>query len=519
MKEIYEKIHQLNDQAWSGRNQDVQHSLNLAQQVESMISDYPDVGILQLILSLRTQGYCFEHLSRYGDALTVTLKAMELASPLDDRRLIATIDTVLGNIYWRLSDYSSSLDHFMHGLRLIQIEPDPESEIFILQGLGALHHDMGDYEEALKYFKRSMEPVLADDVIGKAIGLNNIAYTLHEMQRDEEALPYALEALELLRSNAYSVGKLEALHTLGSIYLELGDIERASQCFEEGERAATHDENRLQKVNSLFGICEIHQNRGEFESAQGKLLQILEIAKEIRSPVSQCNAHEMLARVYKQMGNYQAALEHYELFHAMPIQIFDEQSERRLHNTQVLLEVETIRKQANLYRILAATDSLTGLLSRREFFELGAKIVKQSKNRRMPVSLLMVDLDYFKSINDQYGHALGDQVLALVAGILKSTLRQDDLAGRYGGDEFVILMPDIGLLSCQKIAVRCQKAIAEKVIEIDHHKLAMNISVGLAASESDSNLQLEDLIQQADQALLTAKKNRVHQSDSKETRE
>jgi two-component system, cell cycle response regulator len=517
MNELYEKIRQLNHDAWSGRNKGLQESLALAKQVESMLESCSELDTRELVLCLRTQGYCLEQLSRYTEALTCAMKAMELANLLGDRNIVASIDNVLGNIYWRLSDYSSSLDHFMHGLRLIQIEPDAETEVFLLQGLGALHHDMGDYEEALKYFKRSIEPVLTEDTIGRAFGLNNIAYTLHEMKRDAEALPHALQALELFGKNAFSVGKLETLHTLGSIYLEMGDVDQASKHFQEGLQTARYHENHLQTINCLFGLCEIQQMHGEWKASLDNLLLILQIAKEIGSLGSRCRVHEMLAKVYKQIGEYQIALEHYELFHSIHVRIFNEQAERRLRNTHVLLEVETMRKQTNLYRNLAATDSLTGLLSRREFFELGDKILHQVRTRRAPVSLLMVDLDYFKSVNDQYGHTVGDQVLAVIATRLKNTLRQDDLAGRYGGDEFVILMPDIGLAACQKIAERCQKGVTDQAVQIESLQLWMKISVGLAVVEGAHSVQLEDLIQQADQALLLAKKqgrNRIMSSAS-----
>lgn len=207
------------------------------------------------------------------------------------------------------------------------------------------------------------------------------------------------------------------------------------------------------------------------------------------------------------MGNYQAALEQHEAFHALHVQIFNEKSERRIHNTRLLLEVETIQKEANLYRALAATDVLTSLLSRREFFELGGRIVSQTHLEGKPVCLLMIDLDNFKAINDQYGHAVGDRVLSIVARRLKNTLRQDDLAGRYGGDEFVILMPDLDLPDCQWVAERCQSVVAEDPVEVDASRFWISISIGLVVSNADVNLALEELIQQADRHLLQAKKD------------
>jgi diguanylate cyclase (GGDEF)-like protein len=326
------------------------------------------------------------------------------------------------------------------------------------------------------------------------------------MKRDEEALPYALQALNVYGNEPYSVGRLELLHTLGTIYLQMGELERSYFYFEQASLAAERHENILQKVNGLLGICQVHEKKGELELALRKLLDVLQISQEIGSLASECEARELLARLYKQMGNYQAALEQHEVFHALHVQLFNERSEQRIHNTRLLLEVETIQKEANLYRSLAATDALTSLLSRREFFELGGRIVSQTHLEGAPVCLLMIDLDNFKAINDQNGHAVGDRVLSIVAGRLKNALRQDDLAGRYGGDEFVVLMRDLDLPDCKRIAERCQSVIAEAPVEVDVSRFWISISIGLVVSNAGDTLALEELIHQADRHLLQAKK-------------
>jgi diguanylate cyclase (GGDEF)-like protein len=507
METTYERIRQLNEQAWLDRNKDVQKSLVMAQQVQVLLPDCSEAGTRDLIVSLRTQGYCLEHLSRYAEALTTALKAMELANGLGDLKLTASLDNVLGNLYWRLADYSSALEHYIHGLRLLELEPDPDVELYLLMGLGILHYEIGDYEEAIKYFKKSGEQIQSTDITGKAMGLNNIAYTLHKMGRDDEALPYAREALEIYGIEPFSVGKLELLHTLGSIYLEIGEIERAASYFEEVARSAEQYDNSLQIINALFGLGSIHELRGEPDQALQKLIRILQISQEIGSLSSECSAQENLARLYKQLGRYQEALEHFESFHTLHVRIFNEQAERRLRNTRLLLEVESIQKEANLYRSLAATDALTGLLSRREFFDLGGRTVDQARLRKTPVSLLMVDLDNFKGVDDQYGHAVGDEVLAMIARRIKNTLRQDDLAGRYGGDEFVVLIPDLDLPGCLRIAERCQNVVSDNPIEIGVSRFWIHLSIGLVVSSASSALGLEELVQEADHSLLQAKKN------------
>jgi diguanylate cyclase (GGDEF)-like protein len=503
----FDKIHQLNEQAWQGRNNDLHKSIKLARQAETLLADCPEAGMLEMIAGLRTQAYCLNQLGQQREALEIGLRAMDLAIQSGDLLMTMMMDNVLGNIYWSLDDYANALNYFMDGLEIIQKKPDPELEIYLVQGVGIVYFSIGVYEEAFKYFTLSIEIAFPEDCIGRAIGYNNAAYTLSEMKKGQEALPYALKARELFEKGGYAVGLTEVLHTLGSIYLETGDIDQAVTFFDQSLQMAIKNQNHSVEVISLLGICLVHQALGELETARQKLIRILQIAKETGAPAKElCRTHELLAGVYKQMGDHQMALEYYETYHSIYVQMYNEQTYRKIHNAQMLREVETTRKEVELYRQLAATDALTGILSRREFFDLARKAMLRAQSGQSSISLLMLDVDDFKIINDQYGHSVGDQVLAAIAGRLKKSLRQDDLAGRYGGDEFVILLPDTTYHQSLQVAERCRNTVKENPFQVDSKNLFLSISVGLAIYNPPGALDLEDFIHEADQALLAEKK-------------
>jgi diguanylate cyclase (GGDEF)-like protein len=162
-------------------------------------------------------------------------------------------------------------------------------------------------------------------------------------------------------------------------------------------------------------------------------------------------------------------------------------------------------RTVTLYKMAAATDPLTGLLNRRGFFEAAGSLTAISRRQRMaPVSVLAFDLDHFKAINDQSGHATGDAVLQLFAKVARETLRATDIIGRLGGEEFVGLLP--GTAAEAAIAAeRVRAAFAAASIVHNGRRIAATVSTGVASGSPASAIDL--LITRADDALYRAKEN------------
>lgn len=160
---------------------------------------------------------------------------------------------------------------------------------------------------------------------------------------------------------------------------------------------------------------------------------------------------------------------------------------------------------------LATTDSLTGLPNRRFLSERLDQEIYRAQRYGIPLSLILFDIDHFKRINDGWGHAAGDQVLREIAQETQHLLRRTDLVGRYGGEEFVVLLPETELAEAMSLARRLNWQISQKVITFMRGSpLVVTVSAGVAALAPDENG--EKLIQRADQALYRAKeggRNRV----------
>jgi diguanylate cyclase (GGDEF)-like protein len=165
----------------------------------------------------------------------------------------------------------------------------------------------------------------------------------------------------------------------------------------------------------------------------------------------------------------------------------------------------------HVYRTAACTDHLTGLLSRRAFMDNALTLCAHQAKRSEPVAMLLFDLDHFKSINDLFGHAAGDEVLRLFGRVVRAGTRADDIIGRFGGEEFIAIVPG-GLESASKIAERVRSSFEAAGATVAKHPVGATVSIGAAVSY-DPVTSIDSLIASADAALYRAKhdgRNRIH---------
>lgn len=155
---------------------------------------------------------------------------------------------------------------------------------------------------------------------------------------------------------------------------------------------------------------------------------------------------------------------------------------------------------------LATTDGLTGLNNHRTFQERLEVEIARSKRFNHRLSLLIIDIDYFKKFNDNFGHRVGDEVLRRVACLLAESTRNIDFAARYGGEEFVLILPETAIEGAVLTAERIREVIARRKMNVDGKDLSVTVSIGVASFPEDADYR-EMLIERADNALYSAKKS------------
>ncbi len=167
-------------------------------------------------------------------------------------------------------------------------------------------------------------------------------------------------------------------------------------------------------------------------------------------------------------------------------------------------------RKERLSRTAATIDPLTGLANRREFFEHGERLVQRCEADETPFGVLMIDLDGFKSVNDRFGHAVGDKVLMKFTEIAIKALRPSDVLARIGGEEFAAILPGSGIEAAAAIAERIRLAFQSAAIAIDGQPVNATLCVGVATTYPGATL--DDILRDADAALYSAKhkgRNRV----------
>ena len=159
-------------------------------------------------------------------------------------------------------------------------------------------------------------------------------------------------------------------------------------------------------------------------------------------------------------------------------------------------------------QVLARTDGLTGQINRRYFFELAIREFNAGVRYQRPLTIILFDIDGFKQVNDTFGHALGDKILMQVAFVTAAQVRDVDVLARYGGDEFIILLPQTSEEKAFLIAERIRESVAAMGLDVENSPFIVTLSMGIAEIVyTPQDASIEDVIRRADQALYQAKKN------------
>lgn len=195
-----------------------------------------------------------------------------------------------------------------------------------------------------------------------------------------------------------------------------------------------------------------------------------------------------------------------------------DENARRATEANLLLEHEIAeRRQLEVeLRRLATTDALTGILNRAQFLSLGQHAIEHARRRNQAITVLMLDIDYFKKVNDGFGHLVGDNVLRHFVAQLSAGIRSSDLLGRLGGEEFAIALPETDSPMGLQVAERLRARVAASPLTHDGRTIGITVSIGLATA-FDDDMTIEQILGRADAMLYAAKAHGRNQVCASET--
>ena len=484
--------------------------------------------------ALILQGKALLELESFEQAIPCFLSALDCFNPGADLVETADANAGLGASYLLMAAYPEALEHLTRALTAYRGLDDSTGEAGALNRIGQLYlllnepaKALANLENALDQARRSANRRLEAEV------LVNLCSAFRVTGRHQSAVQAGLRGVEIFQTIGYHRGEVEALNSLGEVYLAGGDPSLALNFLQLSAEVCERIGRRLELARALRKIGSEIVRQGQPGKALVTLTRALETAAATGSQTEMAECHLALSRAHKTGGDYRLALEHYEKAVQVQRSVFDAESDRRLKTIEIVHQVETARKDAEISQLrnvelqkeieerkkaqaaleqLATQDGLTGLPNRRFFLELAGRALDQARRYGRPISAVMLDVDNFKHINDTFGHTAGDQVLAGVSGCMKTILRKVDILGRYGGDEFAIVLPETSQEGARRLTDRLRQAVAQQTVMDGGISMPITLSIGLTSSLSAPSMNLDQLLQRADQALYVSKqsgRNRV----------
>ena len=515
------------------------------------------VRALELEASLlQTAGRSRESLELLERALESRRRRGETAAAATDLNLMATALFLVG-------EYDAAAERAYAGLRTAAEAGATAAEARARFLLAMIDRQLGRLDEALELLRRAGEAARrADDATLRQQALNEEANVLSHLGRTAEAIARKREALELARElgvpgilatcehdmavllhldgdlegalAAYraahetfrELGMVrEASVSAGNVSVVLGQLGRSVEGAEWAQRAvalARRGELPTEERSALVQMATNAADRGDLRTAYESLAAAYDLAQQAATGDTAAAVEDLEARF--EAERRQAELEHERVVRELDLK--RERLRRRLWFGAFVAALGFLALLAHFYRLktranrtitrahgeleaahrqleeLARTDALTGLANRREVEERLREEVLRSDRSRRELSLLMLDVDHFKQVNDRHGHETGDQVLQHLAAILRDSTRALDLVGRWGGEEFVVVLPETPPEGARVVAESIRQTLRRRPCRVGGAELPVTVTIGLAAYRGEGSAEL---LRRADEALYAGK--------------
>ena len=403
-------------------------------------------------------------------------------------------------------------------------------------GIGDLYVVHEEREQAFYYHSLAYEfaGLLGNDDLRAKSGLF-LAADLIQLKRFDIAKSILLSTEQHLILPLRRDWLAELCNYLGRIYSESGEFDLARHYLDRAYEINLETGYLWDQTVTLLALGRMTRKQGNDPESERFLLRALDVVGRFGAANLTMQIHEELTKLYEARGDHARAVMHYIGFHDHYMLITREgqaarhakHSARRLANIEIklrlmssALEVQQLRMQSEAHNkqmkqleTAAYRDSLTGIYNRRTLDQRLPDLVQLAQDSGTPLSMLVIDFDHFKRINDGFSHLTGDRVLQQGALLLQDGIREADLLARYGGEEFTLVLPGATLAVAAQIAERIRRRVAEFDWNSIAPSLKVTVSIGCAQLRPQDNG--ESLLALADEALYRAKRsgrNRVREA-------
>lgn len=468
----------------------------------------------------------------HTEAVRAAERALELHRSTPDPAGEAEALLGLGMLAESTNDEARAL-HYYHASRsLCERTHDTGGLAAATMNIGSVYGRLDDPERATAEFVSALP--LCVEVGNRTLEarlLANLATEQSSLGRDELALEYGTRGLSLAQELGDRRVEMEARVSIALIYLKSREVAKAQEILTEALATCLSMELASNEASVRLELGRVFLMREEHEAARVQFEAALATGEAIGSNVAY-EGHELLATLYQAAGNFQLALYHERKYHALKDSIWGAKAHQRIRAALIDAEVQradddarrlrehndalrsineektqllaTLTAQTDLLARLSTEDGLTGAYNRRHLdVRLDAEWQRSSRFGH-PLAFALLDVDHFKSINDQHSHAVGDDVLRAITAHLRSRTRQVDLVARYGGEEFAIIFVATSLKDAAIACESLRSGIAGMDWSSVANGLTVTVSIGVAAANEVSSVSA--LMALADARLYGAKR-------------
>lgn len=503
-----------------------------------------------------------EMLTTAHDALADYDAGVAIARRLENPRLTADALTFRGGVASLLGEQARALADFIEAQRLYDLARSTHAAESNLLNVATAYRRIGEYDKARAYLDQAKDSaVRRGDVQSEYVADVQLGFLHTEQGHPELGLEVAREALELAHrmDDRQSIGAArlavvdaliaqkqhaQAIEVLGQAeadfaavsdhseggmldldyglaYAGLGQYARAIKALDAAERA-------LQGSSNLRYLAQLYEARSAtYEAVRQPAAALVDLKRAMaaRDVVQRMARTQYSTWIGYQFDNQRRDLENRRLRAEATLKEQRLSSLERVRNWQaatllfatlllLLLAALAVRQYLGSRRLrrMALTDALTGIANRRHIVHVAGSAVAQAIAGRRELSLLLLDIDHFKQVNDRCGHPAGDEVLRRVVVACQRVLRRDDRLGRFGGEEFMVVLPDTTLGAAEQVAERLRAGIEALALDDVVPGLRVTASLG-ATCMASADESVDGLIARADAALYCAKRlgrNRTH---------
>ena len=440
---------------------------------------------------------------------------------MNDKFLIAVINETYGAIYGYMSDYAKSIEYYLKALEAYQTLGYKAHIAEAIYGLASTYRYWKKYDLAIDYFTLYQEKVnYTPNTELSFYAAYGLGMTLSEQGRCEEAIVVIEDALSKKGVKDYNV---ELYKNQAVCFLQLGQLNEASKALSMANKLLKELPDlagTTWEIETIKIASQLAHQRGEYQRGY----QLFQDYHDKYAQILKANSTDRLIQARAQMELERQEVERALAQQRNKVETLEQKTLEQKHIEQqyfmvflllviVIIVVILVMQHRTNQRMkaLSITDPLSGLYNRRYIFNYLDNVLTSMSADKGELTLLLLDIDNFKQINDQHGHPAGDYVIQNIAKVGHQVLRSEDVMARVGGEEFLCVLPRTSMNEAQKVAQRMLKAIENSTFTFKGVvAIKLTASIGLA-SYSKSEQSVERLYAAADTALYQAKRSGKNQ--------